>query len=106
MLIVMIIGGRVLGPGFGFVLGLLAMLGSALVTGGVGPWLPFQMLGAAWIGLGAGRPQNVVRTDGWRSARLAARGPSRSPRRTLGPPLAEGRRHDADQPPVGSAPHL
>src|SRR6478735_2109288 len=25
-----------------------------MVTGGVGPWLPFQMLGAAWVGFGAG----------------------------------------------------
>ena len=25
-----------------------------MITGGVGPWLPFQMLGAAWVGLGAG----------------------------------------------------
>jgi energy-coupling factor transport system substrate-specific component len=24
------------------------------MTGGVGPWLPFQMLAAAWVGLGAG----------------------------------------------------
>ena len=31
-----------------------AVATSALVTGGVGPWLPFQMLGAAWVGLGAG----------------------------------------------------
>lgn len=46
--------GRVLGRGFGFVLGALTLLASALLTGGVGPWLPFQMLGAAWIGLGAG----------------------------------------------------
>jgi energy-coupling factor transport system substrate-specific component len=27
---------------------------SALLTGGVGPWLPFQMLGAAWMGFFAG----------------------------------------------------
>ncbi len=46
--------GRVLGRGFGFVLGAVTLLTSALLTGGVGPWLPFQMLGAAWIGLGAG----------------------------------------------------
>lgn len=46
--------GRVLGRGFGFVLGALTMLASALLTAGVGPWLPFQMLGAAWIGFGAG----------------------------------------------------
>ena len=46
--------GRVLGRGFGFVLGALTILASALITGGVGPWLPFQMLGAAWMGFGAG----------------------------------------------------
>lgn len=54
MFVVLIIGGRVLGPGFGFALGLISMLGSALLTGGVGPWLAFQMLGAAWVGMGAG----------------------------------------------------
>lgn len=54
MFVVLLVGGRVLGPGFGFCLGLVSMFGSALITGGVGPWLPFQMLGAAWLGLGAG----------------------------------------------------
>lgn len=54
MFIVFLVGGRVLGPGFGFAVGLVGMFGSALLTGGVGPWLPFQMLGAAWIGMGAG----------------------------------------------------
>jgi energy-coupling factor transport system substrate-specific component len=46
--------GRVLGRGFGFVLGALTLFASALITGGVGPWLPFQMFGAAWIGFFAG----------------------------------------------------
>ena len=46
--------GRVLGRGFGFVLGALALFASALLTGGVGPWLPFQMLAAGWVGFGAG----------------------------------------------------
>jgi energy-coupling factor transport system substrate-specific component len=46
--------GRVLGRGFGFVLGALTLFVSALLTGGVGPWLPFQMFGAAWIGFFAG----------------------------------------------------
>ena len=46
--------GRVLGRGFGFVLGAVTIVVSALITGGVGPWLPFQMFGAAWIGFGAG----------------------------------------------------
>jgi energy-coupling factor transport system substrate-specific component len=51
---VLILGGRALGPGFGFCLGSISLFASALLTGGVGPWLPFQMLGAAWVGLGAG----------------------------------------------------
>ena len=46
--------GRVLGRGFGFVLGAITIAASALITGGVGPWLPFQMFGAAWMGFGAG----------------------------------------------------
>ena len=45
---------RVFGRGFGFVLGAVAFFASALATGGVGPWLPFQMLAAAWVGFGAG----------------------------------------------------
>lgn len=50
----LILAGRVYGPGFGFVLGATTMFASAILTGGVGPWVPFQMLGAAWVGLGAG----------------------------------------------------
>jgi energy-coupling factor transport system substrate-specific component len=54
MWVVLILAGRALGPGFGFALGSISILASALLTGGVGPWLPFQMLGAAWVGMGAG----------------------------------------------------
>jgi energy-coupling factor transport system substrate-specific component len=46
--------GRVFGRGFGFVLGALTLFASALITGGVGPWLPFQMFAAAWVGFFAG----------------------------------------------------
>lgn len=52
--VVLVLGGRALGPGFGFVLGATSLGASALITGGVGPWLPFQMMAAAWVGLGAG----------------------------------------------------
>lgn len=51
--IVLLIGGRVLGPGYGFALGSLTMFGSGLLTGGVGPWLPFQMVAAGWFAMGA-----------------------------------------------------
>ncbi|MDF4251884.1 ECF transporter S component [Streptomyces sp. WMMB303] len=50
----LVLAGRVFGPGFGFVLGSLSLFASALLTAGVGPWLPFQMLASGWIGLGAG----------------------------------------------------
>lgn len=50
----LILAGRVFGPGFGFVLGCTSLFASALLTAGVGPWLPFQMLSSAWVGLGAG----------------------------------------------------
>ncbi|RKN45993.1 ECF transporter S component [Streptomyces hoynatensis] len=54
MFFLMVLAGRVLGPGFGFVLGSVSMFASALLTGGVGPWLPFQMLGLGWVSMGAG----------------------------------------------------
>jgi energy-coupling factor transport system substrate-specific component len=50
----LILAGRVYGAGFGFVLGSTTLFASALLTGGVGPWLPFQMLASSWVGLGAG----------------------------------------------------
>ena len=54
MFFVVIVAGRVLGPGVGFVSGALAVTTGALITGGVGPWLPFQMVCSGAIGLGAG----------------------------------------------------
>ena len=57
----LVLAGRVFGPGFGFVLGSTSMFASALLTAGVGPWLPFQMLAASWVGLGAGLLPRRVR---------------------------------------------
>ncbi len=50
----LVLAGRVLGRGFGFVLGAVTLFASALLTAGVGPWLPFQMLAAGWVGFLAG----------------------------------------------------
>lgn len=59
--VLLIPAGRVLGAGFGFVLGALSMFASAVLTGGIGPWLPFEMLGVAWTGLFAGLlPRHVT----------------------------------------------
>jgi len=44
----------VFGARFGFLMGAFTLLVSALVTGGVGPWLPYQMFTAGWVGLTAG----------------------------------------------------
>jgi energy-coupling factor transport system substrate-specific component len=49
-----VVAGRVLGRGMGFVLGALAVLVGAFLTGGIGPWAPFQMIAAGWVGFGAG----------------------------------------------------
>ena len=50
----LILAGRVFGAGFGFALGAITMFTSALITTGVGPWLPYQMLAAGFVGLFAG----------------------------------------------------
>lgn len=49
-----ILAGYVFGARFGFLMGVFTLLVSALITGGVGPWLPYQMFVAAWIGFSAG----------------------------------------------------
>ncbi len=51
---VIIIGAYALGSGFGFILGAGSLFVSALLTGGIGPWLPFQMMAAGLVGMGAG----------------------------------------------------
>jgi len=60
MWFVLILSARVFGASFGFILGLLSMFVSALITGGFGPWLGYQVFAAAWIGLAAGAlPQKI-----------------------------------------------
>jgi energy-coupling factor transport system substrate-specific component len=49
-----ILCGYVFGANFGFLLGALSMLVSGIITSGVGPWLPFQMFAAGWMGLVSG----------------------------------------------------
>jgi energy-coupling factor transport system substrate-specific component len=65
--------GYVLGRHFGFLLGALTLFASALLTAGVGPWLPFQMMAAAWVGYGAGLlPHRRGRRELWVLALYAA----------------------------------
>jgi energy-coupling factor transport system substrate-specific component len=49
-----ILAGYVFGARFGFLMGALTLLISSMITGGVGPWLPYQMFAAGWTGLTTG----------------------------------------------------
>ncbi len=49
-----ILAGYVFGARFGFLLGAMTFLVSGIITAGVGPWLPYQMFTAGWVGLSAG----------------------------------------------------
>ncbi len=70
--LLIILGGYCFGAQFGLLLGALTLLVSAVITGGVGPWLPYQMIVAGWVGLAAAacRPL-VVRLGGGARAELA-----------------------------------
>ena len=54
MFIVVILAGNSFGPAFGFLLGAVGTFASGLFVGGLGPWLPFQMIAVGWVGAGAG----------------------------------------------------
>lgn len=53
MFLVVVLAGRVVGPRLAFLTGASCLLTGAFLTGGVGPWVPFQMIGTGWVALGA-----------------------------------------------------
>lgn len=59
-----ILGGYTFGARTGFLLGTFSFALSAIVTGGVGPWLPFQIFASAWMGLTAGLLRPPLRAAG------------------------------------------
>ena len=61
-----VLAGAAFGPRFGLLLGISAMAVSAVVTGGIGPWLPFQMLALGALGAGAGAFDRIARRLGTR----------------------------------------
>jgi energy-coupling factor transport system substrate-specific component len=52
------------GPSYGFLVGSFSLLVSAVVTGGVGPWLPYETFAVGWVGLVAGLAGSAVRRLG------------------------------------------
>ncbi len=62
------LAGYVYGARFGFLMGALTLLVSAVLVGAVGPWMPFQMLTMGWMGMATAalRPWGQrLRPGGW-----------------------------------------
>jgi energy-coupling factor transport system substrate-specific component len=49
------------GASYGFLVGAFSLLVSALGTGGIGPWLPYQTFAVGWVGACAGLAGSAVR---------------------------------------------
>lgn len=62
-----LVAGYVFGPSYGFLVGAFSLLVSALATGGVGPWVSYQVFAVGWIGAVAGIAGR------WRSPRFGRR---------------------------------
>lgn len=64
-----VLTGYVFGARLGFLMGVLTLLVSAVITGSVGPWLPYQMFTAGWMGMAAALCRLPVRGLGWQGQR-------------------------------------
>lgn len=62
--------GYVFGARFGFLMGALTLAVSGLITGGIGPWLPYQMFAAGWVGLSAALCRRPLRWLHWEGKRI------------------------------------
>ncbi|MGD2205411.1 MAG: ECF transporter S component [Anaerolineae bacterium] len=69
-----ILCGYAFGPTFGFLLGVFSLGVSAFIGFGVGPWLPYQMLSAGWVGLLSGWLPRLHRRPRIEAAMLATWG--------------------------------
>jgi energy-coupling factor transport system substrate-specific component len=58
-----LLAGYVFGARFGYLMGVMTLLVSALFTGGVGPWLPYQMFVSGWLGALAGVLPHPIRPE-------------------------------------------
>ena len=65
--------GYVFGPSFGFMAGALSILVSALLGAGVGPWVPYQVFAAGWVGVAAGLAGHWRgKSSSWRDVAILA----------------------------------
>lgn len=60
-----ILSGYLFGAKFGFLMGAMTLFVSAILTGGVGPWLPSQMFTAGWVGMSAAFLAPLTNRLGW-----------------------------------------
>ena len=60
-----ILAGYTFGSRIGFLMGAMTMFVSALITGGVGPWLPGQMITAGWVGQTSALLKIPIQKLGW-----------------------------------------
>ncbi len=60
-----ILVGYAYGARWGFLLGALSLFVSALLTFGIGPWLPFQMFALGWLGMCAALLRPLERLGKW-----------------------------------------
>ena len=70
-----LVAGYEFGASYGFLVGAFSLLVSALVTGGIGPWLPYETFAVGWMGAAAGLAGSTVRhlrpaRRGWLPNRL------------------------------------
>ena len=56
-----LVAGYEFGASYGFLVGAFSLLVSALVTGGIGPWLPYETFAVGWMGAAAGLAGSTVR---------------------------------------------
>ncbi len=62
---IIILVGYFFGSQVGFLVGALTMFVSGLITGGIGPWLPGQMITAGWVGQSAPIVRSLVNKLRW-----------------------------------------
>jgi energy-coupling factor transport system substrate-specific component len=61
-----ILSGYFFGSRIGFLMGAMTLFISGLITGGIGPWLPGQMITAGWVGQSAVLITLLVNPLGWK----------------------------------------